>query len=101
MSDKLQAARDVLDILSEGLAAAEMLGRACGPAIQVWRFDDAPASLRKMSPHGGDEDWIAFIPGLCHDRNPLWAEEGTPFGCCSVSRHELPSGAVVLIGAHA
>ena len=32
-----------------------------GP-IQVWRFQDAPAELRALSPEGGDEDWLAVIP---------------------------------------
>ena len=34
------------------------------PPIHVWPFHDAPQAYRDMSPHGGDEDWIALIPDL-------------------------------------
>lgn len=71
--------------------------------IRVYRFQDAPQELRDLSPHGGDEDWLAVIPEyLTIDRIP-WMEEGTPFGCASVSTHEYPNfeGWLVKIGAHA
>lgn len=77
------------------------------PPIQVWRFEDAPAELRAMSDHGGDEDWVALVPLDCVDPEmgpewvPGWAEDGTPFGCCSVSRFKLDDGSLVLIGSHA
>lgn len=69
-------------------------------AILVWRFREAPDSLREMSEHGGDEDWVAYVPASVQDGEPMWAAEGTPFGCFSVSRHELVDGSAVLIGAH-
>jgi hypothetical protein len=67
--------------------------------IKVWRFHDAPQEYQDLSPHGGDEDWLAVLPkGV---EQPMWAESGTSFGCCDVSVHELPTGETVLIGAHA
>lgn len=68
--------------------------------IRVWRFHDAPADLRALSEHGGDEDWLALIPAPLADQWIAWAEVG-PFGCCDVSEHPLPDGSVVRIGAHA
>lgn len=66
--------------------------------ILVWQWEHAPDALRSLSPHGGDEDWVAFIPtGLAR---PAWTEEGSSFGCCCVSETETPKG-LVLIGAHA
>ncbi len=70
-------------------------------AIRVWRWRDAPEDLRLLSPHGGDEDWVALIPSVLEDKWVPWAEDGTAFGCCSVSEHTLPDGSVVRIGAHA
>jgi hypothetical protein len=68
-------------------------------AIAVYRFHEAPEDLQALSQHGGDEDWLAVIPPGADE--PLWADEGTAFGCCSVSRHEMTGGWLVLIGAHA
>lgn len=70
-----------------------------GKCIRVWEFDDAPQELRSLTTNGGDEDWIAVLPP--GTSAPMWAAEGTPFGCCCVDRHELPDGRVVLIGCHA
>jgi len=66
--------------------------------IIVWEWRNAPEVFRNLSRHGGDEDWVAFVPkGMWA---PLWASEGSSFGRCSVSEHEVPTG-TVLIGAHA
>ena len=69
--------------------------------IRVWRWKDAPKKYRALSRHGSDEDWVALVPKA--DKNGLisWLDEGGPFGCCSVSRHELANGDTVHIGAHA
>jgi len=67
-------------------------------AALVWEWENAPQEFRNLSPHGGDEDWVALVPD--NIVNPSWAEDGTPFGCCDVSEHEL-GGARVLVGAHA
>lgn len=69
-------------------------------AVIVWRYADAPESLRVLSPHGGDEDWLALVPPS--ERGWIgWAEMGTPFGVCNVSETALPYGFRVFIGAHA
>ena len=68
--------------------------------IKVWQFDDAPKEYRDLSTHGGDEDWIAFIPECMKDDYIGWTEEGHSFGCCSVSEHKV-NGGVIRIGSHA
>jgi hypothetical protein len=71
-----------------------------GRMISVWRFEDAPEKYRELSGHGGDEDWLAFVPDSMRDEFIGWLEGGSWFGCCAVSRHDVPGG-VVHIGAHA
>jgi hypothetical protein len=68
-------------------------------AIVVWKFSDAPEMFRNLSEHGGDEDWLAFVPSPLAQDWIGWMETGTPFGCCEVSRHPV-SGGEVRIGAH-
>ena len=82
--------------------AATFVSPLPATALLVWRFDDAPLELRCLSDHGGDEDWLLYIPPGNDDR-PAWAEDGcySQFGCCSVSEHALSNGARVRIGAHA
>ncbi len=72
---------------------------AQGRAILVWEWWDAPGELRALSPHGGDEDYVALLP---KDMSaPSWMHEGSNFGCCSVSEHTYEDGRTVHIGAHA
>lgn len=67
--------------------------------ILVWSFHAAPEKYRNLSPHGGDEDWIALLPpGMMI---PAWMDEGTAFGCFSVSETQLDDGHTIVIGAHA
>lgn len=68
--------------------------------IMVWRFHEAPQEFQDLSGHGGDEDWLAFVPSQYGDEYLPWAESGTRFGVCDVSQHEV-NGGRVLIGAHA
>ena len=65
--------------------------------ILVWDFYNSPKEFQELSGHGGDEDWVAFVPDGAPD--PTWAWEGTPFGCFSVEDHKVEGGRV-LIGAH-
>jgi hypothetical protein len=65
--------------------------------IRVWAYHQAPIALRDLSTNGGDEDWIAVVPYGMH--RPLWMEEGTAFGCCSVDAFEILAG-TVYIGSH-
>lgn len=69
--------------------------------IRAWAFEDAPEEFKKLSDHGGDEDWVAHIPKAISGDFINWMEEGTAFGCCRVSEHKLPDGSIVRIGAHA
>jgi len=73
--------------------------------IQVWRFDDAPEEYKKLSPHGGDEDWLALVPENLIDQCIDWMDPNSGnsqgFGCCDISRHKLKNGDEVRIGAHA
>lgn len=89
--------------------------------MMIWRYQDAPAELQALSQHGGDEDFIAYVPHngfdmlewewFGHDQDvgydvdePVYQWDnraGSPFGCCSIDRHILPDGKRVYIGAHA
>ncbi len=68
--------------------------------IRVWPFYDAPAHLRTLSEHGGDEDWLAVVPPSLTNYYIPWLETGS-FGYCEVSVHPQEDGSVVYIGAHA
>jgi hypothetical protein len=68
--------------------------------IRVWNFYDAPEEYRKLSEHGGDEDWLAHVPRGFEGVQPIWMVSGSSFGCCDVSEHEVSDGRVY-IGAHA
>lgn len=68
--------------------------------IAAWPFDEAPGELRALSRHGGDEDWLALVPARLAEMWIPWLEHG-PFGVCDISKHTLPDGRVVFIGAHA
>jgi hypothetical protein len=69
--------------------------------IRVWRFADAPESLRAQSEHGGDEDWLALVPVALAEADIGWLDSGTAFGRSDVTRHPQQDGSVVYIGAHA
>ena len=68
--------------------------------IIVWRFSDAPEKFRKLSGHGGDEDWLALVPASYSRTYIPWLEYG-PFGVCDISSYDLENGQRVCIGAHA
>ena len=69
--------------------------------IRVWRFYEAPQEWQDLSPHGGDEDWLAHVPERMADQYIGWMEDGSRFGCHFVSEHRLEDGSVIRIGAHA
>jgi hypothetical protein len=91
-----------------GLGAVDVTERifqlkGLNPPILVWSFYDAPAELRDISTHGGDEDWLALVPASYYARGhdtPSWLEHGT-FGVCDISEDVLENGDRVFIGAHA
>lgn len=67
--------------------------------IYVWRFCDAPTEYKSLSPHGGDEDWVALVPpGMM---TPSWMESGTRFGVCDIEEINMEDGSTLVIGAHA
>lgn len=68
-------------------------------AIIVWEFDEAPEEYRALSSHGGDEDWLAFVPDSLKRRYIGWLESRSSFGPYSVSEHSVEGG-TVRIGAH-
>jgi hypothetical protein len=68
--------------------------------IMVWNFYEAPQEYQAMSGHGGDEDWLAFVPHSMGDPWIGWLESGTPFGVSEVTRHAVDGG-YIYIGAHA
>jgi hypothetical protein len=70
--------------------------------IRVWRFEEAPPSLRALSSEG-DEDWLALIPPHLVGSEIEWMESGTTFGVARVNEYvprQLPSYRV-RIGRHA
>lgn len=78
--------------------AEDFLEDIMDKVILVWRWQDAPKEYRELSPHGGDEDWVAFVPASLSDEWIPWI--GRDFGCCDISEHDVENGRVY-IGAHA
>lgn len=73
------------------------------PPIAVWRFEQAPKDLQRLSQNGGDEDWLAEVPPHLVGDDIGWMDQGTRFGCCDVDEfpHPWRPGWVVRIGSHA
>jgi hypothetical protein len=73
--------------------------------IKVWRFQDAPQRLRKLSRHGGDEDWIVLVPKHLDNRRidpwDCWWRQTPLFGDWFLQEERLPNGDIVMITAHA
>jgi len=69
-------------------------------AIMIWPFADAPEEWQALSPHGGDEDWVAFIPTEIYEKFgiPIWVENLS--GTWTYSYHPV-AGGIVVITAHA
>lgn len=94
--------QNIEELAIPGLTDEDFIATAAhvDKAILVWSFDDAPEEYRALSPHGGDEDWLALIPADLNDAYIPWMETGSTFGCCDVSEHNLADGRQVRIGAH-
>lgn len=78
--------------------------------IRIWKFRDAPAKYARLSEHGGDEDWVAVVPGIYRDEMLVgvfftrdFANAPHPFGVCSIQETPMTDGTdeIVFIGAHA
>lgn len=72
--------------------------------ICIWPWLDAPEEYRALSPHGGDEDYVAYVPEALRDEPIVWKlgdrnSAGGALGSSDVSEHEVHDG-LVLIGAH-
>ena len=85
----------------------------------IWNWSDAPPELRALSQHGGDENFVAYVPqrgnfdlladewfGTMQENASgdytCWDEHnGTAFGPCSVERISLDDGAIMYVGSHA
>lgn len=65
--------------------------------ISVWEFTAAPEELRRLSINGGDEDWLALVPGPMAGLYMPWLDS---LGCCCVDEHRF-GDFVVYIGSHA
>lgn len=57
--------------------------------ISVWRWEDAPEEYRALSQHGGDEDWLVFVPKSLRGEYFGWMAVGSAFGVCDVERYEI------------
>lgn len=74
--------------------------------IKVWEWSDAPEEFRALSTHGGDEDWVVFVPysrtsGARRFEGYLWDPDRfyvTGWGW-GISR-EISDSGFVLIFAH-
>ncbi len=105
-ADEMQAVRWSSDRLAREVSelrdavVALRLATADRTCLKVWAFGQAPAELRALSTHGGDEDWLALVPPDVPTPSD-WFDDGGSFGCSSVSTHDLPDGWTVYIGAHA
>jgi hypothetical protein len=68
--------------------------------MKVWAWEDAPEEYKSLSEHGGDEDYVAFVPKeLVTDAERLFYS-GSSFGSCDVESYQLPNYDWVYIGAH-
>ncbi len=81
--------------IDTGLAEA-----SAEPSIRVWAFHEAPACYRALSGNGGDELWLALLPGRYRNHTPDWIQSGS-FAWANVETHELPTGEIVCIGCGA
>ncbi len=71
--------------------------------IVVFWYEKACQLWKDICCQGGDEDWIAFVPGEMTGDRIDWMASGTNFGGSSVDEYELPNGngAVLRVGSHA
>lgn len=71
--------------------------------IKVWPWAVAPEEYKALSTHGGDEDWVAYVPVEFNELAIPWLGENGAghFGVCNTSVHDIEEDdATVYIGAH-
>lgn len=69
--------------------------------IKIWPWETAPKKYKKLSKLGGDEDWIAYIPGEYKhliDADPWITSIDTAYTPQEV---QLDNGDWIYIGGHA
>lgn len=63
--------------------------------IRIWKFRDAPQSLRDLYPGGTDSTWVLEVPAsLSSEVEVLFAQNQVG----QVQRHDLPTGTIVFFG---
>lgn len=74
--------------------------------ITLWPFYEGPEEYQALSPHGGDEDWIMFVPDdllsvACGHSTVAFKLEPIrrAIGICDTTDHRVEGG-TVFIGAH-
>ncbi len=65
----------------------------------IWPFQDAPAELQALSPHGGDEDHVAVMRTEAAFCAPFFDDNSHPWFGSHISHHDI-DGFMVAIGAH-
>lgn len=66
--------------------------------VSVWRWEDAPEDYRRLSGHGGDEDFVALVSeAMIRRGDDLFMFERM---ANDVTHHPLADGSLILIGAH-
>ncbi len=88
--------------MSVSLLSVDIQPRHTETLIRVWRFEDAPDELKALSNHGGDEDWLAYVPRVLDATFIPWLEaDSGGFGPCDIQKIKITGGGRVFIGAHA
>jgi len=64
----------------------------------VWKFESAPAELRKLNLHGTTPHWIALVPAAL-DGPDLHKAILEQTGISGVSMHSIECGDVVYFGS--
>ena len=90
-------------LTSAGVYLVLLSGYVPKKTILLWAFKDADPRLQALSEHGGDEDWIAYIPEeLAEDYSVMQLFESSTFSISGAYQEVVFKGlGKVLIGAHA
>jgi hypothetical protein len=67
--------------------------------IRIWRFPDAPASLKKLYPKGSEATWVMQAPADMHaEAESILGERTNLFS--KVTRYSQFDGTVVFFGEY-
>lgn len=72
-------------------------------AIIIWRFEDAPEHLQRLSGNGGDEDWLLLFPhGMTEQNMPGDIDMMVDrLARCAADYYTAQDGRLVAITCHA